>query len=158
MEAELESKYSNGVWDLVEVPEMIKPIGCKWVYKRKRMVDGKVEKYKARLVAKAHLDYEIWKMNIKTMFLNVDLEENIYMTQPNIFIANGQEHLIALSLVTYIDKLLVKYVIQDSKKGLLLFKHGVLLSQDQCPKTTEDKDHMKAIPYAFVVGNLLYEM
>ncbi|KAL6327378.1 hypothetical protein AAG906_018980 [Vitis piasezkii] len=130
------------------MPEGIKPTGCKWVYKRKRMVDGKVEKYKARLVAKAHLDYEIWKMNIKTMFLNGDLEENIYMTQPDIFIANVQEHLIALSLITYIDKLLVKYVIQDSKKGLLLFKHG----------TTEDKDHMKAIPYAFAVGNLLYEM
>ncbi|RVW29478.1 Retrovirus-related Pol polyprotein from transposon TNT 1-94 [Vitis vinifera] len=130
--------YSNGVWDLEEASEGIKPIGCKWVYKRKRMVDGKVEKYKARLVAKAHLDYEIWKMNIKTMFLNGDLEENIYMMQPNRFIEKGQEH-----LVTYIDKLLVKYVIQDSKKGLLLFKHGMLLSQDQCPKTTEEKDHMK---------------
>ena len=63
MEAELESKYSNGVWDLVEMPEGIKPTGCKWVYKRKRMVDGKVEKYKARLVAKGYskkpgFDYE----------------------------------------------------------------------------------------------------
>ena len=29
MEIELESMYSNGVWDLVEAPEGIKPIGCK---------------------------------------------------------------------------------------------------------------------------------
>ncbi|RVW45679.1 hypothetical protein CK203_101179 [Vitis vinifera] len=36
MEAKLESKYSNKVWDLVEAPEEIKPIGCKWVYKRKK--------------------------------------------------------------------------------------------------------------------------
>ena len=42
----------------------------------------------------AHLDYEIWKMNIKTMFLNGDLEENIYMMQPNRFIEKGQEHLV----------------------------------------------------------------
>ena len=49
-------------------------------------------------------------------------------------------------------------MIQDSKKGLLLFKHGMLLSQDQCPKTTEEKDHMKVIPYASAVGNLLCEM
>ena len=40
MEAKLESKYSNKVWDLVEAPEEIKPIGCKWVYKRKKGVDG----------------------------------------------------------------------------------------------------------------------
>ena len=54
MEAELKSMYSNRVWDLVETPKGIKPIGCKWVYKRKRGVDGKVETYKARLVAKVY--------------------------------------------------------------------------------------------------------
>ena len=37
---------------MVETPEWIKPIECKWVYKRKIGVDGKVEIYKARLVAK----------------------------------------------------------------------------------------------------------
>ena len=36
MKAELESMDSNQVWDLVEAPANIKPIGCKWVYKRKR--------------------------------------------------------------------------------------------------------------------------
>ena len=55
--------YSNRVWDLVETPKGIKPIGCKWVYKRKRGVDGKVETYKVRLVAKGYsqklgFDYE----------------------------------------------------------------------------------------------------
>ncbi|KAL6334186.1 hypothetical protein AAG906_006771 [Vitis piasezkii] len=84
-------------------------------------------------------------MNVKTNFLNGDLEESGYMMQPDGFIAKGQEHLvcklhksiyglkkIALSQTTYIDKLLVKYVMQDSKKGLLPFRHGVPLSQDQC--------------------------
>jgi hypothetical protein len=33
----------------------LKPIGCKWAYKRKRVVDGKVETFKARLVAKVLL-------------------------------------------------------------------------------------------------------
>ena len=52
----------------------------------------------------------------------------------------------------HIDKLLVKYVMQNSKKGLLL-------SQDQCPKTIEKKDHMKVVvPYALTVGNLIYAM
>ena len=35
MESEMDSMYSNKVWTLVDKPEGIKPIGCKWVYKRK---------------------------------------------------------------------------------------------------------------------------
>ena len=63
MEAELESMYSNGAQDLVEGLEGIKPIRCKWVYKRKLGVDGKVETYKVILVAKDYsqkssFDYE----------------------------------------------------------------------------------------------------
>ena len=40
----------------------------------------------------AHLDYEIWQMDVKTTFLNGHLEESIYMIQPKGFIAKGQEH------------------------------------------------------------------
>ena len=48
---------------------------------------------------------------------------------------------------------------QASKKGLLPFKHGVPISQDQCPKAIENKDHIKAIvPYASTMGNLMYAM
>ena len=52
MKSELDSMYSNQVWDLVKAPNGIKPIGCKWVYKRKKGIDGKVETFKVRLVAK----------------------------------------------------------------------------------------------------------
>ena len=121
MKAEMESMYSNQVWLLVDPPVGIKPIGCKWIYKRKRGVDGKVETFKARLVAKgytqkegfdyeetfspvamiksirillsiaAHMNYEIWQMDVKTAFLNGSLDETIYMVQPEGFIAKGQE-------------------------------------------------------------------
>ena len=37
----------------------------------------------------AHLSYEIWKIDVKITFFNGDLEESIYMMQPNGFIANG---------------------------------------------------------------------
>ena len=90
MKTELESMYSNQVWLLVDPPDGVKPIGCKWIYKRMRGVDEKVETFQARLVAKvytqkegfdyeetfslvamikyikiplsiaAHMDYEIW--------------------------------------------------------------------------------------------------
>ena len=120
MDREMESMYSNSVWSLVEAPKGEKPIGCKWIYKRKRRPDGKVETFKARLVTKGYtqkegidyketfspvamlksirillavapsLDYEIWQMDVKTTFLNGSLEEDIYMQQPEGFIARGQ--------------------------------------------------------------------
>ena len=52
MKSKLESMYSNNVWTLVDLTQGVEPIGCKWVYKRKRGVDGKVETYKARSMAK----------------------------------------------------------------------------------------------------------
>ena len=50
---------------------------------------------------------------------------------------------------------MLKYVMQDSKKGLLPFRHGVSLCEDEYPKTTKEKDRMKAIPYALIVGSLM---
>lgn len=124
MEIELESVYSNKFWKLVEVPNDIKLIGCKWVYKRKRVVDEKVETFKVRFVAKGfikkewidyeetfppvamvksiwillaiadHLDYEIWQMDIKKAFLNGHLDKDIYMMQPNGLVAKSQEHMV----------------------------------------------------------------
>ena len=103
---------------------MIKSIGCKWVYKRKRGIYGNVETFKVRLVAKgytqkegidyeetfspvamlksirillsiaAHYDYEIWQMDVKTAFLNGNLDEEIYMMQPKGFIAKNQKHMV----------------------------------------------------------------
>ena len=51
---EMESMGSNKVWELVDLPEGIKSIVCKWVFKRKSGEDGKVETFKARLVAKGY--------------------------------------------------------------------------------------------------------
>ena len=73
MKLELESMYSNNVWTLVDLPQGVKPIGCKWVYKKKRRVDGKVETYKARLVAKCYnkkscFDYEKTVENHRILF------------------------------------------------------------------------------------------
>ena len=52
MKSKMESMYSNQVWDLIEPPNEIKPIGYKWIYKKKRGADGKVETFKATLVTK----------------------------------------------------------------------------------------------------------
>ena len=54
MNTEMESIYSNQVWTLVDVPNGVKSIGCKWIYKRKRGIDGKVKTFKAWLVANGY--------------------------------------------------------------------------------------------------------
>ena len=63
MKSEMESMEINNVWTLVDPPEGVKPIGCKWIFKRKRDTDEKVETYKAHLVAKGYrqrygIDYD----------------------------------------------------------------------------------------------------
>lgn len=121
---ELESMKKNDVWDLVDLPNGVKPVGCKWVFKTKLDPKGNVERYKARLVAKgyaqkegidyqetfspvsrkdslrtvmalvAHFDLELHQMDVKTAFLNGDLYEEVFMTQPDGFKPEGQEHLV----------------------------------------------------------------
>ena len=41
-----------------------------------------------------HFDYEIWQMDIKTVFLNGSLDECIYMMQPDNFVAKSQKHML----------------------------------------------------------------
>ena len=58
MNCEMESMYSNSVWSLVKAPKRVKYIGCKWIYKKKRGLDKKVETFKVRLVAKGYTQKE----------------------------------------------------------------------------------------------------
>ena len=52
MRGEMQSMYDNQVWNLVDTSKSLKTIGCKWVFKKKPDVDGNVQTYKARQVAK----------------------------------------------------------------------------------------------------------
>ena len=51
---EMESMKINSVWTLVDPSEGTKSIGYKWIFKRKKGIDEKVETYKVRLVAKGY--------------------------------------------------------------------------------------------------------
>ena len=51
---EIDFMYSNKVWNLVDAPKGIVPISCKWIFKKKIRVNGKVETYKVRLVVRGY--------------------------------------------------------------------------------------------------------
>ncbi|XP_075474658.1 putative mitochondrial protein AtMg00820 [Primulina tabacum] len=56
--SEMDFILQNHTWELVDLPPGTKPLGCKWILKRKMRVDGSIEKYKARLVAKGYRQRE----------------------------------------------------------------------------------------------------
>ena len=58
VQSEMDSILSNGTWELTERPYGCKPVGCKWVFKKKFRPDGTIEKYKARLMAKGYAQKE----------------------------------------------------------------------------------------------------
>ncbi|MCO5551519.1 hypothetical protein L7F22_005023 [Adiantum nelumboides] len=124
--ATMQSKYDalieNDTWTLCDLPPDKKAIGTKWVYKLKCKLDGEIDCYKARLIAKgyaqqkgidyeetfapsccmttvhflcaliAHFGWDVHQPNIVTAFLNCDIFEEVYVMQPHGSVKEGQEH------------------------------------------------------------------
>ena len=66
--------------------------------------------------------------------------------------------MLGLSQASYIDEILAKFSMQDSKKGFVPFRVGSSLSANQRPKTPAEKERMRGISYTSVVGSLMYAM
>ncbi|KAA0046026.1 putative Polyprotein [Cucumis melo var. makuwa] len=172
---EMDSLESNRTWHLVDLPPGCKAIGCKWVLRKKLKPDGSVDKYKARLVAKGFRQREnidffdtfspvtritsirvlisidalnnllIHQMDVKTAFLNCDLEEEIYMEQFEGFIVHGQE-----SKVCKLDKSL--YGLKQASKQWHEKFDNLFMSKGF--KNTGDI--VNQTEYASIIGSLRY--
>ena len=62
MKSKIESMIINNVWILIDPPEGVKPIECKWIFKKKKNADGKVETYKVRLISTVTISIMILTM------------------------------------------------------------------------------------------------
>ncbi|KAK8617193.1 hypothetical protein V6N13_117159 [Hibiscus sabdariffa] len=260
MRSEMDSMSENQVWTLVEPPEGIKPIGCKWVFKKKTDMDGNLR----FMIMKSGkwMSKPLSLMDVKTAFLNGKLEEDVYMTQPEGFVApenarkvcklqrsiyglkqasrswnlrfneaiqefgfirnedepcvykkfsgsivsflvlyvddiliigndiptlqsiktwlsscfsmkdlgeaayilgvkiyrDRSRRLLGLSQSTYIDKVLKRFSMEESKRGFLPMRHGISLSKEMCPSTPQERERMSQIPYASAIGSIMYAM
>ena len=86
-----------------------------------------------------------------------DLGEAAYILGIKIY-RDRSKKLIGLSQSTYIDKVLKRFSMQDSKRGFLPMGHGISLCKSQCPKTQDERDRMQKIPYASAMGSIMYAM
>ncbi|KAJ9551099.1 hypothetical protein OSB04_015144 [Centaurea solstitialis] len=86
-----------------------------------------------------------------------DLGEAAFILGIKIY-RNRSKRLIGLSQSTYIDKILKKFRMDESKKGFIQMQHGIVLSKTQCPVSSQDQDKMKSVPYASAIGSIMYAM
>ncbi|KAL0439001.1 UNVERIFIED_CONTAM: hypothetical protein Slati_2383100 [Sesamum latifolium] len=178
------------------------------------------------LAIAAWYDYEIWQMNVKMAFLNIFIEEEIFMDQPEGFTAVGEEQkvchlqrsiyglkqasrswntrfdevirgydfikndydpciykkfsmkdmgeasyilgikiyrdrsrrLLGITQSSYIEKVLKRFKMEHSKRGVLPMRHGIKLFKKQSPKTDEKLKRISNIPYASAVGTIQYDV
>ena len=112
MKFEMEAVEKNNTWKLTTLPPGRKAIGLKWIYKIKRDANGEIIKHKARIVAKGYVQkqgvdfedvfapvtrietirlllalaakncWEVHHLDVKTAFLNGEIQEEVYVTQP----------------------------------------------------------------------------
>jgi hypothetical protein len=122
----------NDVWDIVSRPKGKSVVTSKWMYEIKHATDGSVEKYKARFLARGFsqvegIDYEekfapvarftsirmiialaasmgwrLHQMDVKTTFLNGEIEEEVYIEQSDGFVIHEKEsHVCRLKKAQY---------------------------------------------------------
>lgn len=154
MVEEMQSLIAHGTYTLQELPDGYKAIKSKWVYKVKLDAAGRIERFKARLVAKgfqqvegidfnevfaptskhtslrvllsivADRDLELEQLDVKTAFLNGELEEELYMEQPVGF--------------------------QDGGPGMVCKMHKALYGLRQAPRAWYDKLKLELEKLGFV--------
>ena len=172
MQAEVDSLENNNTWTFVDKPQDKNVLPGRWVYKVKYSADGEVDEYKARYVAKGFaqvegLDFfetyaptckpetfrtllavatqkglELRQMDVKSAYLHSEIEEEIYLEQPQGFVKQGKN---GQTLVRKLNKSIygLKQAAKNWYESLanLLIKNGFQRSRnDYCLFVRKEED------------------
>ncbi|KAH9741648.1 hypothetical protein KPL70_002701 [Citrus sinensis] len=177
MQEEIEALHKNKTWELVPLPRGRKAIGNKWVYKINRDGNDQVEQYRARLVVKGYakkecidfneifspvvqltiirvvltmcatFDLHLEQLDVKTVFLHGELEEEIYMLQPEGFVKIKKENLVCRFSS---DHCAYYKRFEDNDFIILLLYVDDMLGAE--------RKEMSRVSYASAVGSLMFAM
>nr|GEV23407.1 hypothetical protein [Tanacetum cinerariifolium] len=206
----------NNTWVLSDLTPGCKPLGCKRIFKRKMKVDGTIDKFKARLVIqvfrqKEGIDYfdtyaavarittirlllalavihnlVIYQMDVKTAFLNGDLDVEVYMKQPKGFVMPGNEHKVFDKTKKFLSSrfsmkdigeanIILGIKIKRKNKGILITQSHYIkkilkkFNREYCSSVSTHMDPVKKLKlttskpvdqleYSRVIGCLMYAM
>ncbi|RVW79277.1 Retrovirus-related Pol polyprotein from transposon TNT 1-94 [Vitis vinifera] len=178
MKDEMKSMKDNGVWDLVEFPEGVKPIGCKWIFKAKRDSKGNIVRLKRSIYGlkkasrqwyrkfdqvitsfgfkKNTVDQCIYlKFSGSKFIILVLFVDDILLASSDIY-RDRSRGILGLSQKAYIDKVLSRFGMSNYAPGDMLVAKGNKFSLHQCPKNELEKKDMERFPYALAIGSLMY--
>ncbi|KAL0421120.1 UNVERIFIED_CONTAM: Copia protein [Sesamum latifolium] len=180
---EMDSIMENNTWVLADLPPGCKPLGCKWIFKKKMKVDGTIEKFKARLIIQdfrqrpgvdyfdtyapvAHIstirllialasihNLVIYQMDVKTIFLNENLDEKVYINQPEGFIMPGNEHKQVDLTKEFLSS---KFSMKDMGKADMILVNTPMDPSVKLMPNTEKV--VFQFEYSKVIGCLMYAM
>ncbi|GKC98143.1 retrotransposon protein, putative, ty1-copia subclass [Tanacetum coccineum] len=102
IKSEIDSILQNHTWELVDLPPGCKPLGYKWIFKKKMKADGTIDKYKARLVIKGYdkMKFDMKDIGLDDVIIGIKIIRN----------PNG----LVLSQAHYVDKILNTHNAGDS--------------------------------------------
>ncbi|GKE61941.1 retrotransposon protein, putative, ty1-copia subclass [Tanacetum coccineum] len=170
MNVEMKSMKDNEVWDLVDLPSNARLVAKGFIqtyrvdYEEIFSPIANIRSIRILIAIAAFYDYEIWQMDVNTAFLNGHLSEEVYMVQPEGEAAyilrikiyrDRSKRLIGLCQSAYIEKILKRFYMENSKRGSILMQEKLKLSKSQGASTPAEVNRMQNIPYVLAVGSII---
>nr|GEX34465.1 integrase, catalytic region, zinc finger, CCHC-type, peptidase aspartic, catalytic [Tanacetum cinerariifolium] len=165
MKSEIHSMYDNQVWNLVDTTPSLKT------------VESKIMSIRIMLAIAAFHDYEIRKMDVMTVFLNEKLTDDVFIAQSNGFenakypkrVCKHQNAIYGLKQASSswnlcLHEKVTQFGFSRSKDESYIYVKVsgsfvvFMIGKDLCPKTNEELDKMRRVPYASAIGSIMYAM
>ncbi|GJZ96973.1 retrotransposon protein, putative, ty1-copia subclass [Tanacetum coccineum] len=138
MNVEMQSMKDNEVWKLVDLPPNGKTVGHKWLLKKKTDIDG-AGSYKSHY--SIYDNGMIWMSKLPSS-MDISMKRS--------------KRLIGLCQSAYINKVLKRFYMENSKRGTIPMQEKLKLSKSQGASTPAEIQRMQNISYASAVGSIMY--